>query len=66
MKPGTLTALPKRNAEFIEPMACAPVTKLTDGPGWVFEILCGDERYVALTLIGDLAKQNFTEKHHMI
>jgi hypothetical protein len=27
---------------------------------------CGDERYVALTLIGDLAKQNFAEKHHII
>ncbi len=36
-----LTALPKRKAEFIEPMDCAPVPKLIDGPGWVYEILCG-------------------------
>jgi len=27
---------------------------------------CGDERYVALALIGDLAKRNFAEKHHII
>jgi len=27
---------------------------------------CGDERYVALTLIGDLAKRNVAEKHHII
>jgi len=25
----------------IEPMDCAPVTKLADGPGWLYEILCG-------------------------
>jgi len=27
-----LTALPKRKADFIEPMDCAPVPKLIDGP----------------------------------
>ena len=31
-----------------------------------FDLFCGDERYVALTLIGDLAKRNFAEKHHII
>jgi hypothetical protein len=31
-----------------------------------FDLFCGDERYVALTLIGDLAKRNFTEMHHII
>jgi hypothetical protein len=30
------------------------------------DLFCGDERYVALTLIGDLAKRNFAEKHHII
>jgi ATP-dependent DNA ligase len=29
---------PKRKAEFIEPMECAPVTKLLDEPGWFYEI----------------------------
>jgi hypothetical protein len=37
----SIFSLPKRKAEFIEPMECAPVTKLLDGPGWVYEILCG-------------------------
>jgi hypothetical protein len=36
-----LESLPKRKADFIEPMDCAPVTKLADGPGWLYEILCG-------------------------
>jgi len=31
-----------------------------------FNFFCGDESYVALTLIGDLAKRNFAEKHHII
>jgi len=31
-----------------------------------FHFFCGDERYVALTLIGDLAERNFAEKHHII
>jgi hypothetical protein len=33
-----LSSLPKRRAEFIKPMDCAPVSKLADGPGWVYEI----------------------------
>ena len=36
-----LASLPERKADFIEPMDCAPVPKLIDGPGWVYEILCG-------------------------
>ena len=36
-----LASLPERKAEFIEPMDCAPVTKLADVRGWVYEILCG-------------------------
>src|SRR5216117_2231930 len=33
-----LEALPKRKADFIEPMDCAPVTKLADGPEWIYKI----------------------------
>ena len=40
--------LPKRKAEFIEPMECAPVTKLPDGPGWVYEIKLDGYRAVAV------------------
>jgi hypothetical protein len=40
-----------------------------DGLGAVpvqLDLFCGDERYVALTLIGDLAKRKFAKKHHII
>jgi hypothetical protein len=34
--------------------------------GEKIEFFCGDERYVALTLIGGLATRHFAEKHHII
>src|SRR5215470_6754488 len=43
-----LSSLPKRNAEFIEPMDCEPVSKLLDGPGWVFEIKLDGYRAIAV------------------
>jgi ATP-dependent DNA ligase len=43
-----LSSLPKRRAEFIEPMDCAPITNLGDGPGWVFEIKFDGYRAVAV------------------
>jgi len=43
-----LSSLPKRKAEFIEPMDCAPVTKLADGPGWLYEIKFDGYRAVAV------------------
>jgi len=43
-----LASLPKRKAEFIEPMDCAPVSKLLDGPGWVYEIKLDGYRAVAV------------------
>jgi ATP-dependent DNA ligase len=33
-----LESLPKRKADFIEPMECALVPKLPEGPDWTFEI----------------------------
>ena len=44
----SLLSLPKRKAEFIEPMECAPVTKLLDGPGWFYEIKLDGYRAIAL------------------
>src|SRR5215472_9738120 len=44
----SLAILPKRKAEFIEPMDCAPVTKLADGPGWLYEIKLDGYRAVAV------------------
>jgi ATP-dependent DNA ligase len=43
-----LVSLPKRKADFIEPMDCAPVTKLADGPGWLFEIKFDGYRAVSV------------------
>jgi len=43
-----LKSLSKRKAEFIEPMDCAPVTKLADGPGWLYEIKFDGYRTIAV------------------
>ncbi len=47
-KASKLASLPKRKAESIEPMDCAPVPKLMDGPGWVYEIKLDGYRAVAV------------------
>src|SRR5690242_4082281 len=39
---------PERKAEFIEPMDCAPVTKLADGPEWIYEIKLDGYRAIAV------------------
>src|SRR5882762_191863 len=43
-----LSSLPKRKAEFIEPMECAPATMLLDGPEWIYEIKLDGYRAVAV------------------
>jgi len=51
MKPKTgakLASLPKRKSNVIEPMDCAPVSKLADGPGWVYEIKLDGYRAIAV------------------
>src|SRR5258707_11460441 len=47
-KASKLASLPKRKAESIEPMDCAPVPNLMDGPGWVYEIKLDGYRAVAV------------------
>lgn len=47
-----LNSLPKRKAEFIEPMDCAPVTKLADGLQWVYEIKLDGYRAIAVKTDG--------------
>ena len=44
----SILSLPKRKAEFIEPMECAPVTKLLDGLGWFYEIKLDGYRAIAV------------------
>jgi ATP-dependent DNA ligase len=44
----SIFSLPKRKAEFIEPMECVPVTKLLDEPGSVYEIKLDGYRAIAV------------------
>jgi len=58
-----LSSLPKRIADFIEPMDCAPVTKLADGPGWLFEIKLDGYRAVGVKC--DLGVNLFSRRHKL-
>src|SRR6266576_895349 len=46
--PTRLETLPKRKAEFIQPMECLPVTKLNDAAQWTFEIKLDGYRAIAV------------------
>ena len=45
-------ALPTRKATFIEPMECVSISKLADGPQWVYEIKLDGYRAIAVKLEG--------------
>src|ERR1700740_1084562 len=44
----SILSLPKRKAEFIEPMECTPVGNLLDAPGWFYEIKLDGYRAIAV------------------
>ena len=43
-----LRSLPKAKAAFIQPMDCLPVSKLPEGPPWLWEILCGGPHKISV------------------
>ena len=43
-----LGSLPRREAEFIEPMECLAVTKIPDGAEWIYEVKLDGYRAIAV------------------
>ena len=66
-----LASLPRRKAAFIEPMDCAPVSKLPDGSQWVFEIKLDDYRAIGVktsseTILYSRNHKNFNKRFPQI
>src|SRR5215468_4305201 len=62
-----LVSLSKREADFIEPMDCAPVMKLADGPGWVYKVKLDSYRAVAVKTdngVNLFSRQRKSFDHH--
>src|SRR6266446_9527498 len=68
MRRGTtrLDSLPKRKAEFIEPMECALVPKLPEGPQWTFEVKLDVYRAIGVkgreTILYSRKHKNFNKR----
>jgi DNA ligase D-like protein (predicted ligase) len=62
----SLRSLPGREAGFIEPMECLAVTKLPEGPEWVYEIKLYGYRALAFNSNGELGLYSRNRKsfHH--
>ena len=59
-----LQSLPKRKADFIEPMDRAPVPNLPDGSNWAYEIKLDGYRAVAVE--SDRGVDLFSRRHKSI
>jgi DNA ligase D-like protein (predicted ligase) len=51
----SLRSLPSREAGFLEPMECLAVTKLPDGPEWVYKVKLDGYRALAIKANGKLS-----------
>jgi hypothetical protein len=47
-----LGSLPKTEASFVEAMDCLSVSKLPEGLGWIWEILCGSPHNISSVALG--------------
>src|SRR5712671_6437270 len=66
-----LEALPRRKAEFIEPMECALVPKLPEGPEWTYEIKLDGYRAIGVktsreTILYSRNHKNFNKRFPQI
>jgi DNA ligase D-like protein (predicted ligase) len=66
-----LETLPKRKGEFIEPMECALVPKLPDGPEWTYEVKLDGYRAIGVkssrdTVLYSRNRKNFNKRYPYI
>src|SRR5436309_592323 len=64
-------ALPKRKADFIEPMECALVPKLPEGPDWTYEVKLDGYRSIGIrtsteTILYSRNGKNFNKRYPYI
>jgi ATP-dependent DNA ligase len=58
MPANPLRSLPKTKAAFVEPMECLAVSKLPEGPQWVYEMKLDGYRAVAVKTGGKVVAHN--------
>jgi bifunctional non-homologous end joining protein LigD len=65
-----LESLPKRKAEFIEPMECLLASRLPDGPEWTFEVKFDGYRAIGVkgreTILYSRNHKNFNKRFPQI
>jgi ATP-dependent DNA ligase len=67
----SLRSLPRREAQFLEPMECLAVRKLPDGPEWVYEIKLDGYRALAVNANGKLSlysrnRKSFNRQYQLV
>ncbi len=67
----SLRTLPNREAAFVEPMECLAVSKLPDGPEWVYEVKLDGYRALAINAHGKVKlysrrQKSFDRQYHHV